>query len=126
VGYRCKTCVKSQQAVFFTATPADYVVAAIITLPIAVIGQFIGPNLWFFALFAGPIVGGLIAELVYRANGKRRGQYTWLVVGACIVVGALPAIGMALLVFNLISLALHGLYLFLTVGAAIARLRFGK
>jgi hypothetical protein len=126
VGYRCKSCVKNQQAVFYTATPTDYVVAAIITLPVAVIGQFFGPMLWFFVVFAGPIVGGLVAELVYRANGKRRGQYTWLVVGACIVIGALPAIGIALLTFSPINLALHGIYLVLTAGAAVARLRFGK
>src|SRR5512137_1524932 len=47
VGYRCKTCVKSQQAVFYTATSMDYVVAAVITLPLAAIGQFLGPMLGF-------------------------------------------------------------------------------
>jgi hypothetical protein len=126
VGYRCKTCVKNQQATFYTATPTDYIVAAIITLPLAAIGQFIAPMLWFFALFAGPIVGGLIAEIVWRANGKRRGEYTWLVVAACMVIAALPAVALPLLSLNLISLALHGLYLVLAVGSAIARLRFGK
>lgn len=126
VGYRCKTCVKSQQAVFYTATSSDYIVAAVITLPFAAIGQFIGPLLWFFVIFAGPLVGGLVGELVYRANGKRRGQYTWLVVGACMVIAALPAVAVLLLRFNLISLALHGIYLVLAVGAAIARLRLGK
>src|SRR5512136_1381427 len=97
VGYRCKSCVKSQQAVFYTATSADYIVAALITLPLAALGQFIGPLLGFFALFAGPMVGGLVAELVYRANGKRRGQYTWLVVGGCMIIGALPALAVSAL-----------------------------
>jgi uncharacterized protein YqgC (DUF456 family) len=126
VGYRCKTCVKTQQAAFYTATSADYIVAAVITLPFAAIGQFIGPMLWFFAIFAGPLVGGLVGELVYRANGKRRGQYTWLVVGACFIVGAMPALAFALLSFNLINLGLNGIYLVLAVGSAVARLRFGK
>jgi len=137
VGYRCKSCVKTQQAVFYTATPADYVVAAVITLPVAAIGQFIGPLLGFFAIFAGPIVGGLIAELVYRANGKRRGQYTWLVVAGCIVVGALPALLVSALPmlgfmfggfspYGLVSLLWPVIYLVLAVGSAIARLRFGK
>src|SRR5512136_84973 len=90
VGYRCKNCVRTQQAVFYTASPRDYDVAALITLPLAAIGQFIGPMLGFFALFAGPIVGGLIAELVWRATGKRRGKYTWLIVAACMVIPALP------------------------------------
>jgi hypothetical protein len=137
VGYRCKSCIKTQQAVFYTATSTDYVIAAVITLPLAAIGQFIGPRLGFFALFAGPIVGGLVAELVYRANGKRRGQYTWLVVGACMVIGALPALlfsalpmlGWILGSFNplaLTSLLWPLVYLALAVGSAIARLRFGK
>ena len=137
VGYRCKSCIKTQQAVFYTATSTDYVIAAVITLPLAAIGQFIGPLLGFFALFAGPIVGGLVAELVYRANGKRRGQYTWLVVGACMVIGALPALLFSALPmlgwifgsFNplaLTSLLWPLVYLVLAVGSAIARLRFGK
>ena len=137
VGYRCKSCVKSQQAVFYTATSADYIVAAMITLPLAAIGQFIGPLLGFFALFAGPIVGGLVAELVYRAKGKRRGQYTWLVVGACMVIGALPALLFSALpmlggafgrynLFALTNLLWPLIYLALAVGSAIARLRFGK
>jgi hypothetical protein len=130
VGYRCKSCVKSQQAVFYTAMPTDYIVAAVITLPLAAIGQFLvslgGLMLGFLILFGAPVVGGLIAELVYRANGKRRGQYTWLVVSGCIVIGALPAVGLALLTFNLFNLALHGIYLILTAGSAVARLRFGK
>ena len=142
VGYRCKNCVKTQQAVFYTATPMDYIVAAVITLPLAALGQFIGPLLGFFALFAGPIVGGLIAELVWRATGKRRGQYTWLVVAACMVVAALPALlgsilpfGLAMAyggglgragVYSLIGLLWPLIYLILAVGSAIARLRLGK
>ena len=126
VGYRCKTCVKSQQEVYFTAAPSDYVIAAIITLPLAAIGQFIGPMLWFFALFAGPIVGGVIADLVWRATGKRRGQYTWLVVAASMVIAALPAVAWALFTSGLVGLLWHGIYLVLAVGAAIARLRYGK
>jgi hypothetical protein len=142
VGYRCKNCVKTQQAVFYTATPTDYVVAAVITLPLAALGQFIGPMLGFFALFAGPIVGGLIAELVWRATGKRRGQYTWLVVAACMVIAALPALLGSLVplvlalglggelaqagVYSLMSLLWPLIYLILAVGSAIARLRVGK
>ena len=142
VGYRCRTCVRNQQAVFFTASSRDYVVAAVITLPLALVGQLIGPMLGFFALFAGPIVGGLIAELVWRATGKRRGQYTWLVVAACMVVAALPALlgsllpfGLAMAyggglgragVYSLMGLLWPLIYLVLAVGSAIARLRLGK
>ena len=37
VGYRCKECVRGQQDVFFTATPVDYVMSAVISLPLAFI-----------------------------------------------------------------------------------------
>jgi hypothetical protein len=141
VGYRCKTCVKNQQAVFFAATSTDYIVAAVITLPLAAIGQIVGPMLGFFALFAGPIVGGLIAELVYRANGKRRGRYTWLVVAACMTLAALPVLLWPILLgilfigsgntaqvglYSLMSLLWPIIYFVLAVGSAIARLRYGK
>ncbi len=133
VGYRCKTCVKSQQAVFYTATQSDYIVAAVVTLPLAALGQFIGPMLGFFALFAGPIVGGLIAEVVWRATGRRRGQYTWLVVAACMILPALPMACWLPFMSNvrsglslLIGLAWPLAYLVLAVGSAIARLRYGR
>ena len=142
VGYRCKTCVRNQQAVFYTATGMDYVVAAVITLPLAAIGQLIGPMLGFFALFAGPIAGGVIAELVWRANGKRRGKYTWLVVAACMVIASLPILLWPILLntlfvqpgsvflqagaYSLMNLLWPVIYLVLAVGSAIARLRFGK
>lgn len=142
VGYRCKVCVRNQQAVFYTAMPRDYVVAALITLPPAVIGQIVGPLLGFFAIFAGPIVGTIIAELVWRATGRRRGQYIWLVVAACMVIAALPVLLWPILfmslfmqysaqfsqvgLFSLASLIWPIVYLVLAVGSAIARLRMGK
>jgi hypothetical protein len=130
VGYRCKLCVRTQQQVYYTATPSDYVIAAVITLPIAVIGQFLiaglGLMLGFLVLFGAPVIGGLVAELVYRACGKRRGEYTWLVVGACFVIGAMPAIGLSLLTGNLYGLIWQVISLALATGSAIARLRFGR
>jgi hypothetical protein len=44
---------------------------------------------WFFAIFLGPIAGGLIAEAIHRAVGRRRGHWIGVVVVACIVVSAL-------------------------------------
>jgi len=76
---------------------------------------------WFFALILGPTIGIAIAEVVRLAVRRRRSRYLWLVVGASILVGSLPALLLALASpFRLLVL---GLFLALAVGAAIARLR---
>ena len=76
---------------------------------------------WFFALILGPTLGIGIAELVRLAVRRRRSKYLWLVVGAGLVVGSLPATLLALV--SLWGLLTLGLFLVLAVGAATARLR---
>jgi hypothetical protein len=58
---------------------------------------------------------------VRLAVRRRRSKYLWLVVGIGLVVGALPALLMALV--SLWGLLTLGLFLLLAVGAATARLR---
>jgi MFS family permease len=92
VGFRCKQCIKGQQAVFYSATSLDYVIAVVIGLVASTIAAFIvGAVGIFFAFFLAPVAGGVIAEVVRWATGRRRGRWVWLVVSACIVVGALVA-----------------------------------
>lgn len=136
VGYRCKTCVKEQQDIFFTATPIDYVVAAVIALVLSAIAAFIMTAIGFFVIFGAPVAGGIIAEGVFRATGKRRGRYIWIVVVICMIVTAGVALWsrpevQAFLSFGAINLALlpllwTGLYLAIGIGIVIARLRFMK
>lgn len=92
VGFRCKQCVKGQQAVFYSATSLDYVIAVVIGLVASIIAAFIISAVGIFiTLFLAPAAGGAIAEVVRWATGRRRGRRMWLVVSACIVVGALVA-----------------------------------
>ena len=123
VGYRCKECVGRQQAVFYSGGPLDYVVAGIISLVLGGVASYLMTLLgaWFFALILGPAVGIGIAELVRLAVRRRRSKYLWIVVGAGIVVGSLPALLLGL--FSLWSLVTLGLFLLLAVAAAAARLR---
>src|SRR5512136_190041 len=88
VGYRCKSCVKEQQDVFFTATSTDYTIAAVVSLVLSTVAAFIVPALGFIAIFAGPIAGTVIAEGVWRATGRRRGRYIWMVVIVCMIITA--------------------------------------
>lgn len=74
VGYRCRECVRGQQAIFETATPVDYVVAAVLSLvgtgAALVVLNFLG----FWGLLLAPIAGGGIAEVVRFAARRRRGR----------------------------------------------------
>lgn len=125
VGYRCRQCLGQQQAVFFTGGATDYVIGGIIALVLGGIASFIMSLLgyWFFALILGAPAGVGIAEAVRAAVRRRRSRYLWLVVGGGIVVGALPALFLALLTLNLRSVLAIGLFLALAVGAAVARHR---
>ena len=92
VGFRCKQCIKGQQAAFYSATPLDYVIAVVIGLVASTIAALIISAVGlFFAFFVAPVAGGVIAEVVRWATGRRRGRWVWLVVSACIVMGALVA-----------------------------------
>ena len=123
VGYRCRECVGRQQAVFYTGGALDYVIGGAISLVLGGMAGYLMTLLgaWFFALILGPAVGIGIAELVRLAVRRRRSRYLWIVVGAGMVVGSLPA--MLLGLFSLWSLLTLGLFLLLAVGAATARLR---
>jgi hypothetical protein len=136
VGYRCKGCVKEQQDIYFTATPVDYFVAAVVSFVLSFIAALIVPALGFFAIFAAPIAGGVISEGVRLTTRKRRGRYIWAVVMACMILTAgirvftLPEMQMALYlrIFDGIAMSLiwMGVYLVVAGGIVIARLRFLK
>jgi hypothetical protein len=137
VGYRCKECVRELQDTFFNATPVDYTITAVITLPIAYLAALIVPRLFWLALFAGPVVGIAIAEVIRVATRKRRGRYTWIVALACLLLGSLvpfwPLVDVVLagaLVAApqlsggiLLNLGLSAIYLALAAGTLITRLR---
>jgi hypothetical protein len=142
VGYRCKDCIREQQAVFYTATGLDYVIAAVVGLVGGALGAIVAGMVGlFFAFFLSPLAGVLTAEAVRFAVRRRRGRYTWLVVGAAIAVATLGAAVLTVLPY-LIMLTVYKdagiapvglppvffrldllLYAVLAIGAAAARLR---
>ncbi len=139
VGYRCPACINRQQQAFYAEfRPLDYLVASLVALPLSLICGWIVPALGWFTLFLGPLAGAGIAEAAHRAIGRRRGQYTWLVVGGCVLVGGLPIVLFTLLPLLLIepngnilptgawSLLWNGVYWVTAVGSAIARLRSSR
>jgi len=128
VGYRCKECVRQQQAVYYTAFRLrHYVTAGLVTLPLALIAGWIVPSLgWFYAIILGPVAGAAIAGVAEWAVKHRRGRYMWLVVCGSIVLGTVPHVLMGSPWIGTLDLAQDLLYVALAVGVACARLRDGS
>ena len=131
VGYRCPDCVREQQDKFYTGGSLDYVIAAVIAIPLSliagavftfIIGAF-GFFSWIISFLAGPAIGGLISEAVRRAVGRRRSRHLSTVVAACLVLGVAPFLLMTLLRGNLFGLIAPGILLFTGVSAILYRLR---
>jgi hypothetical protein len=96
VGYRCRDCIRAQQAVFYTSGWLDYAcvitVALVASFVAALIGAVtVGSSIWL-AVFLGPVAGGAIAEAIRRAARRRRGRYMTRIVRVCVVIGALPTL----------------------------------
>ena len=122
VGYRCPDCIRSQQATFYSAGWLDYVLVAVVGLVASMVGAAIVVSLGiWFAIFLGPVAGGIIAEAARWAARRRRGRYMAAIVSGCIVIGALPT----LLVVGLNLWGLGGLVIYVAtaLGTAYARLR---
>ena len=99
VGYRCRECVRGQQAVFETTRTLDYPVAAVVAAVGTGLGAGVLGYVGFWGFFVAPIVGGGLAEVVRWAVGRRRSRYLarWAVIGAglgLLPLVALPAIGL--------------------------------
>lgn len=126
VGYRCRECVRGQQEVFYNARTLDPVIQATVGFVLggiaaAVIGLvslgFLG---WLIAFWAGSAAGALIADVAYRAVGKRRGRYSWLVVAGSIVVS-----GLSTVLFTGLSLT-SLIFVLMAASGAVGRLRLGR
>ncbi len=143
VGYRCRDCINTQQQVFYTGfRSVHYLIAAAVALPLALVAGWLIPSLGWYAIILGPLAGGGIAEVAHWAIRRRRGQYTWLVVCGCIVVGTLPRLLRILFTFiwpvvdpaaagyyvasGLMGLLWDVVYLVAATATAYARLRPGQ
>jgi hypothetical protein len=131
VGFRCSDCVRTQQNRFYTGGKLDYVIAVAVALPLSLIAGYIftfivarlGFFSWLIAFLVAPPIGGLIAEAVWHAVGRRRSRYLSTIVMTCLIVAVLPFIVLILLTGNFLGLVVPGILLFLGSGAVVARLR---
>ena len=131
VGFRCPDCVRQQQSKFYTGGSLDYVLAVVVALPLSLVAAAIftfiiariGFFSWIISFIAAPATGGVIAEAVWRAVGRRRSRYLSTIVAACLVLSVVPFLLLELFTGNLFGLIVPGILLFFGVGAIVARLR---
>ena len=137
VGYICPECQRQAEDAFYNNKLTDYLVAALVSLPISYAAGFLVVNFLgrggfiFFLLifFLSGAVGSFIGGLTKRAIGRRRGRYLPELVVAMVILGlviaALPILR-AVLAGNpgaLLALIGPGIYLFVACGAAYWQMR---
>lgn len=135
-GYVCPYYVKARVATFYNASPVHYVIVALVALALGVaagLGLSLLGRIGFFSIiltmFAGPALGGVVAEVIRRVLGRTRGQYFWLTAAIATVVGAayftvLPPLFLLLAGSpNALFALIPVLGLFLAVSTLIARMR---
>lgn len=136
VGYICPECQRGMEDAFFNSKPSDYLIAALVSLPISLVAGFLMVNFFsrgflFFILifFISGAVGSFIGRITKRAIGWRRGRYLPGLVVAMMVVGvAVPALPILLAILTgnvggLLALLGPGIYLFVAGGAAYWQMR---
>lgn len=89
VGYRCKSCIREHEDVFYTASVVHYLIAAGIALPLGIVAGFIAGQLGFLVIFFAAFAGSVIARIVHRLIGRRRGRWMPFLVAAAVVVGGI-------------------------------------
>ncbi len=124
VGYRCPECIRGVQDNYFNAETRDNPIAfstALLVAAIAtpIVGALLGQLFIFgiiIAIVAGPSAGGIVAQIVRRAVGKRRGRRLRYFAVAGITLGTVLG-GVIALLFGIWAFNL-GMLLFV-VSAAI-------
>lgn len=133
VGFRCPECIREQEDKYYTGGNADYVIAAVIALPLSLITAalfffILGGMGWFFlqiiiTFFVAPAAGGFIAEAVRWGVRKRRSRYLRHIALACLVLGAAPFLLLGLASGGLFGAIVPGMLIFLGGATISARLR---
>jgi F0F1-type ATP synthase assembly protein I len=106
VGYRCKDCVYQQQNKYYNAENWDNPIALGVSLVVTTVATpFVGIFLSFFgfwglflAFMVGSGAGGLLAQIIRQAVGRRRGRYLRYFALAGVVLGVVLGSIIALLV----------------------------
>jgi hypothetical protein len=89
VGFRCKSCGKLKNDPMTSFTSTQVLVAGLISIAGGAIVAFIGGQLGFFTIIIGFFGGGMIADIVMRFTGYKRGPVMATLLLGGIGLGAL-------------------------------------
>jgi hypothetical protein len=129
-GYSCDDCIQELAGKFYNGNWRDYVLAVAIALPLSLVAGAVftlmvgavGYYGVFITLVGAPVAGGFLAEAVRWAVRKRRSRHLGRLVVGCLVLGAIPLVGLALLWGDGAGLVAGGVWLFTGGGTILARL----
>ncbi len=91
-GMRCPDCASLRKTALYQIAPARLILAVLAGLITGIIGAFLMSGVSFFVFFVGPLYGGVVAEAVLRAAGRKRGRVLEVIGVGSIVLGALLAL----------------------------------
>jgi hypothetical protein len=127
VGYRCPECIREQEEVYYSATPIDYLLVALVALPLSLLAGWLATRLGFWSIFLAAFAGTLIGRVAFRVARRRRGRWLPQLASACVVIGgALPALPFLLAIFFghlSLQLLFTGVYIVLASGATYYQMR---
>lgn len=135
VGYICPECQRESEDAFYNSKPTDYLIAAVVSLPISLVAGLIlvtlGRNFLFFLVifFISGALGSFIGRITKRAIGGRRGRYLPGLVVAMMLLGvAIPVLPILLAILSgnvgaLFALIGPAIYLFVGASAAYWQMR---
>jgi hypothetical protein len=93
VGFRCRDCGKPVIDPLTSFTTPQLVLGGLLALGAGTVGAMIGLQLGFWSIFVGFFGGGIIADLVMRVTGFKRGPVMVGILVGGIAVGTLIAVG---------------------------------
>jgi hypothetical protein len=93
VGFRCRDCGKPVNDPLTSFTTPQLVLGGLLALGAGTVGAMIGLQLGFWSIFVGFFGGGIIADLVMRVTGFKRGPVMVGILVGGIAVGTLIAVG---------------------------------
>lgn len=91
VGFRCRDCGKPVRDPLTSLTPAQAVLGFLVAAGAGAVSGWITLQLGYWGIFIGFFAGGIIADLVMRVTGFKRGPRMAVVLLGGIAAGALLA-----------------------------------